>query len=149
MDLDDVARWCRENGHHAPAVHGLEVATLPGHRLSWNYRSWARRGAACNVMASPHHRVWGLCLTVDDAALAALDEKEGDAYHRTRRGLRTLEDRPRDAWVYEVKPHRREPADIAPRAHYLGLVIASAERHGFPPAYLDGLRAIVPLADDE
>jgi len=143
LDLPDLERWLKTcgMGHVCPAA--VEVAVLPDWELVWDYRSDARRGGAANVKPAPGGQVWGAVLTVDDALLQALDQKEGHP-GRYRRRLASAEavSAPGvcvDAWVYVVTPPFLSREPVWPTRAYLDVVVRGARTLGLPAAYVAGL----------
>lgn len=151
MHLKDLTRWLRERGYPTTGIHRAAPARLRGWRLAWNYHSRVRAGAAANVQRDPSAHLLGVALQVDTATLEALDVKEGhpDLYYRgpAPHAAELLEEgRAVDAWLYVVRPQFLSPQPVAPRRHYLGLMIEAAQEHGLGSEYVLALRR-VPTCD--
>ena len=144
MDRDDLRRWFRERGRRLGVIGTTSPATLRGHRLVWNYRSPSRGAGAANVEPHRESVVPGLAIEVDELTLSGLDVKEGRGLRYERSLVEVCLGRGAsvEAWVYSVLPEYRERSPVAPRRHYLGLMIRAAETHGFPEWYLAELRAV-------
>lgn len=146
MSLRDLARWLDETGHGPLAPARSVRATLPDHRLVWNYRSPVRRGGAANVEHAPGTHVPGVLLHVDDALLVALDVKEGhpERYLRSQRPV-VVDDEHVDAWVYEVTEAWRHDDIVRPRRSYVETVLRGASDFGLPEEHLELIRAVETL----
>jgi gamma-glutamylcyclotransferase (GGCT)/AIG2-like uncharacterized protein YtfP len=116
------------------------VASVRDHRLDFTRHSPRWAGGVADLRPQPRSQVWGLLWSVTDHHLDELDRREGHPRHYRRReidvvtpaGLVT-------AWTYEVAA---KEAFIMPTPTYLGILIAAAEEHRFPPDYLAFLRSI-------
>ncbi|MDF1701615.1 MAG: gamma-glutamylcyclotransferase [Planctomycetota bacterium] len=151
MHLLDLRRWLRAQGHADRGPLRVEVATIQGFELAWNYRSASRQGGAANTVPRAGAVLRGLALEVDGALLAALDAKEG---HPTRYNRGEAPHRAEllraeghvAAWLYRVTPAYEMPHDVPPRRAYLDLILEAAEEHDLGADYVAALRSI-PVAD--
>lgn len=144
MDLGDLSSWFEGRGMGKPRVLHLAVASLPEHRLVWNYRSLSRGAGAANVEPAKDSSVPGLLLQLDEGTLGGLDRKEGhpERYRREHLACRVWSGEPRDAWVYRVQPAYRQAEFVAPRREYRDLLLGAARRHGFPAEYISALERL-------
>ena len=153
MHLNDLRRFLDERGFAPGGILRAVPARMRGYRLAWNYFSRVRDGAAANVVADPAAELLGVALRVDTPTLRAIDIKEGHP-SRYNRGASPLPaqlmrgdgDKPIDAWLYVVRPKYLSERYVAPRRHYLALMIEGARQHGLDPDYVAALRNL-PTAD--
>jgi hypothetical protein len=150
MATDDLTSWMASTGTPTSGLVRIEPATLPDHRLVWNYYSRRRDGGAANVEPCAGRDLPGVALLVDAAVLDAIDQKEGHPRYYSR-GPSTLRVRLRrsdevGAWVYVAVPGRRSPTPVLPRRAYVRLLIAGARQNGLPPSHIAELEA-TPTAD--
>lgn len=131
---------------HCPTSRYVDSARLDGYRLAFTRRSLVSDTGVADVVAAPQDAVWGVVYELDDAELEALDRKEGNgwAYAREEKSVALAADcSVRSAIVYTVLA--KEPSEVPPSREYRERLIAAAERHGLPGAYVATLNAI-PLA---
>jgi len=119
-----------------PGHRFLGRAELQDHRLAFRRRSVRTGTGVADIVSAPGQSVWGALYEIDDADLAALDQKEGNGQAYERRTIRVLtEGEPRDALAYAVivpdAPH------VKPSPEYLGALIEGARERGLPAAYID------------
>lgn len=140
MDVADLRRRCP-----AVRIHHAERATLPGHRLVWNYRSSRRGGGAANAEPCDGAELPGVVLSVDARSLAEIDLKEGNGEYYDRgehpRNVRLEGGREAMAWVYVVMPARRTPGPEPPTRAYLELLVAAARFWKLPAEHIAEIEA--------
>jgi gamma-glutamylcyclotransferase (GGCT)/AIG2-like uncharacterized protein YtfP len=144
MNLADLEGWCRARGHAHARLRLVAPAVLEEHALRFNYYSETRRGAAANVEPRAGASVHGVILSVDDAGLALLDQKEGHP-NRYRRRLVPVAQGGAErlaVWLYVVSAAHRRATDLSPSSEYLELLLAAAEQHGFPSDYVAAVREL-------
>lgn len=122
----------------APGARALGVAHLAGWRLTFTSEPGAHGGVP-HIERDPGDQVWGVLWDATDADLAALDEYEGTAYVRGTVAV-SHEGRVVEAIVYFATPGPL----VAPSKRLLAMVIAGAEAHGLPAAYVERLRSLIP-----
>ena len=142
MHLPHVRSWAEARQHPRPQLRALGRAELRGHRLCWNYRSRWRPGGAANVESASKSSVHGVLLEVNPETLAILDQKEGHPirYRRQLLSVYTADQRPHQAWVYQVTKPYQEEETVAPSKTYLGLLRKGGLAHHLPHQYLEELR---------
>ena len=150
MATDDLGHWMALTGNPASGLVRIEPATLPEHRLVWNYRSKSRNGGAANVEPCAGRDLPGVALLVNAAVLNAIDRKEGHPRFYSRGSsplrVRLLRSDEVGAWVYVAVPGRCSPTPVLPRRAYVQLLIAGARQHGLPASHVAELEA-TPTAD--
>ena len=87
----------RNMGTHAmelacPGHRFLGAAELREHRLAFTRRSLRTGTGVADILAAPGESVWGALYELDDAHLAAIDEKEGNGWAYERRAVRVFAD---------------------------------------------------------
>lgn len=70
-----------------PGHRFLGAAELPGHRLAFTRRSLRTGTGVADILAAPGRSVWGALYELDDAHIAAIDEKEGNGWAYERRAV--------------------------------------------------------------
>jgi gamma-glutamylcyclotransferase (GGCT)/AIG2-like uncharacterized protein YtfP len=140
LDGEDLATWAAARGHDVAGMRPLGPAFLPDHELTFRYRSQARGGGALSVRARLGAAVPGALFAVDEAAIAALDEKEGVPRFYRRRQVVVLDLLGDEigAFTYVVQPGRIEGRHVAPTVAYLAAVRRGLDAHG---------QATAPLAE--
>lgn len=133
----------------APSVRYLEPAVLSGHALQFHKRgrdASAKADATCTGREADLVR--GVLFTLDADDEAALDRIEGPGYDGVRVHVETRSGRSVGAKMYQA---RREwtTHGLRPFIWYRDCVVAGAEHHGFPPAYIRALRAIEAIPDPD
>lgn len=122
----------------------LGRARLDGYRFAFNRRSVRTGTGVANVVEDPRAAVWGVVYEITAACLATLDRKEGYPWAYERRDVEVeLDGTTCHAMTYVVA--RPEAEDVAPSPEYIGGIVAAASEHGFPAAYVQSLRALVPV----
>jgi len=112
-------------------------ARLRGYRLDFTHYSAARwKGGTADVVADAAESVFGLVYEMGDGDFAKLDRWEG-GYARVRLRVEDDAGNEHDVTSYAV----REKGSFRPNEIYLGKILSSAERLGFPRAYVERLRA--------
>ncbi len=106
--------------------------------------------AVANLVPDPEATALGVAFEINEDDLAHIELTEGvllGHYHRVEVRLTALDASagvPIEA--YSLSSGRRDAA-LRPSTRYMALVIAGAEQHGLPAAYVDFLRTIP--ADEE
>jgi gamma-glutamylcyclotransferase (GGCT)/AIG2-like uncharacterized protein YtfP len=130
-----------------PGHRFLGRAELRDHRLAFTRRSQRTGTGVADVLASPGASVWGALYELDEAHLAALDEKEGNGWAYERKAVRVLGPAGHsagEALAYVVI--RPEPDHVPPSAEYLQALLDGARERGLPGAYTAMLHAIAESA---
>ncbi len=130
MDVAQMAKRC-------PGAECLGAATLADHRFRIGLRGYG------TVVAEPGAVVHGVLWTLDAHHEAALDVYEGirhGLYRKVTRPVRTAGGEERDALVYVAG----DPTAGKAVPGYMEKVVAAAEHHGLPAAYVDELRRWLP-----
>jgi gamma-glutamylcyclotransferase len=139
-----------------PGHRFLGVAELRDHRLAFTRRSLLTGTGVADILAAPGQSVWGALYALDDAQLAAIDEKEGNGWAYERRAVRVIATRAGcgdpnagvssgeelDAFAYFVIAPDAE--HVRPSREYLRALLDGARERGLPDAYVAALRATVP-----
>lgn len=150
MNVEDLLGWFRDRGYLEAEIQEVQPAALIGYRLAWNYYSKGRCGGAANIEPAAGQELPGLALKINDAALRAIDRKEGHPTFYTRGDhplrVRLAAGGEVEAWVYIARPERCGITPVWPRQGYLQLLIAAAEGHHLPDWYISQLKA-TPTAD--
>lgn len=127
MDVRQMAKRCA-------GAECLGPATLADHRFRIGLRGYA------TVVAEPGATVHGVLWSLHPRHEAALDVYEGirhGLYRKVTHPVRTAQGEERDALVYVAG----DPTSGKPVPGYMEQVVAAAEHHGFPAAYVDELRS--------
>ncbi len=130
MDVAQMAARC-------PGAECLGPAVLADHRFRVGRRGYA------TVVAEPGATVHGVLWRLDARHEAALDVYEGirhGLYRKVTHPVRTAQGGEQDALVYVAG----DPASGQAVPGYMEKVVAAAEHHGLPAAYVDELRAWLP-----
>jgi hypothetical protein len=130
MDTVQMAERC-------DGAEYLGVASLADHRFRIGRRGYA------TVVAAPGATVYGVLWGLLPHHEAALDVYEGvrhGLYRKTSLTVRTAKHEDRAALVYVAG----DPAAGRPVQGYMEKVVAAAERHGLPAAYIGELRGWLP-----
>lgn len=132
-----------------PSCAFRTVATLPGHALRFHKRG--RDGSAkCDAYISGHptDAVHGVVFALDAAERPALDRAEGSGYRAAPVLLQTSSGATLTAYTYLAVPAAIDAA-LLPFRWYLDLVVAGAQAHNLPPAYVAWLAATPSHADPD
>lgn len=135
LDAADWGGFCARRGFGAARLAALSTALLLDHELAFDRFSRARQGGVLNLRPRPGQAVEGVLFRANDAALAALDAKEGAplAYHRARRHLILPDGRVVEAMTYVAGREGFCP----PHPDYLGIVRRGQAAHGIGHAMLE------------
>ncbi len=121
-----------------PSSRFLGVAELRDHRLAFTRRSLRTGTGVADVLVAPGASVWGALYELDEADLAALDEKEGNGWAYERKPVRLFSEDGRsehDAFAYVViEP---EPDHVPPSREYLQALLDGARERGLPDTYIE------------
>jgi hypothetical protein len=126
----------------APEAHFLGVAVLHGFELAVTRRSIRWGGGVVDVVPAPGGQVWGAAYDAPDAALAALDRKEGAGFAYRRRDVEIdLKGERRPAVAYEVIDKDLAAPPATPE--YMSLVLRGARERGLPADWLATLESVL------
>jgi len=120
-----------------PGAEPRGVAELPDHRFRIGRRGYA------TVVSETGARVYGLLWDLRPEHEAALDVYEGvrhGLYRKVRLAVRSADGTEQKAIVYVAG----DPARGNAVAGYMEKVVAAAEAHALPAAYIDELRGWLP-----
>ena len=118
----------------------VESALLPRHALRFNKRGRDGSGK-CSVVPHAGAEVAGVIYRIARTGLARLDRFEGSGYRRNPIVVHGLDSGRRyRAHCYVAKAAAIDDACVA-YDWYRDIVVAGAESHGLPAAYIDQLRA--------
>jgi len=125
-----------------PGHRAVGTAELPDHRLAFTRRSVRTGTGVADIVAADGHGVWGVLYRLDDAMLAAIDEKEGNgwAYRRDMVWVRRGGMEPEQAYAYSVIAP--EPVEVRPSREYLRRLVEAARRRALPDEYVAALAAM-------
>lgn len=139
-------------GRRTPSCRLLGVASLTGYRLRFHKRSDADGSAKCNVLPSEEHRdaVMGAVYELDMKDQAVLDRIEGlgpGGYERRTARVK-LGGQHLSVFFYAALETHID-ARLIPFTWYRDLVWCGALWHGFPAAYVEGIRRIKAFIDPD
>jgi gamma-glutamylcyclotransferase (GGCT)/AIG2-like uncharacterized protein YtfP len=118
-----------------PGHRFLGAAELPNHRLAFTRRSLHTGTGVADVLAAPGASVWGALYALDQAHLAAIDEKEGNGWAYERRPARVVAGEGElEAFVYSVIAPDAE--HVQPSREYLQALLDGARERGLPEDYV-------------
>ena len=121
-----------------PSARSQVIACLRDWRLAFDKPGRDGTGKA-NLVSAAGRVVWGVAYTLDPAEWEVLDRFE-PGYRRVGVRCERPDGTPLDAVTYVFGARdgggRR---DLAPSDEYLGYVIAGAQEHGLPAAYLESI----------
>lgn len=142
MDEEDLEKWCREHGYHPVKPLSKEVAKLKGWRLVFNHYSSGRKGGVANIERCEGEEVWGLLMELSEGDFETLRKKEGapSVYCEREVEVETREGRVKKAKTFVVENPRG--GHVPPTKEYLGLLVRSAKKYGFPPEYIRKLESV-------
>jgi gamma-glutamylcyclotransferase (GGCT)/AIG2-like uncharacterized protein YtfP len=128
LDAEDFAAFCARHGFAGAVLEPVSTALLLDHELAFDRYAASRQGGALNLRARPGQAVEGVLFRANDAALAALDAKEGApaAYQRVRRHLVLPDGTAVEAMTYAATPERFH----VPHPGYLAVVARGQAAHG-------------------
>ena len=143
LDREAFTAWAAEHGYALPDLARAFTARLDGWRLSFDVASKYWNGAVGSLREAPGARVEGLAVPKPGTARGLADHKEGAVS-----GLFqpvAVEVRPlaggaaRAAIAYVANPARRLPAETAPAAGWLEVVVRGARAAGLTAAWVGEL----------
>jgi gamma-glutamylcyclotransferase (GGCT)/AIG2-like uncharacterized protein YtfP len=124
-----------------PGHRFLGAAELPKHRLAFTRRSLRTGTGVADVLAAPGASVWGALYALDQAQLAAIDEKEGNGWAYERRAVRVIAGEGElEAFAYAVIAPDAE--HVQPSREYLQALLDGARERGLPEDYVAALAAV-------
>jgi gamma-glutamylcyclotransferase len=136
MSADVMARLC-------PGHRTLGIAELADHRLAFTRRSVRSGTGVADIVPAAARSVWGVLYGLDDAMLAAIDEKEGNGWAYRRSTVHVRPTGGRDAQVAQtysvIAPER---AEVRPSRDYLHRMLDAARERELPEEYLATLAAM-------
>ena len=136
--------------NRVPGVKALGPASLHGYELRWHKRSVDRSGK-CSIVASASAAavVHGALFTIPKAEKHLLDRAEGmgDGYAEITVGVQSSKGTV-SAQTYVAAPTHIDNS-LRPYAWYRDLVVSGAESHDLPAEYVELLRLVVALQDQD
>lgn len=124
-----------------PHIELAGVAALADHRLTFDQYSPVDDSGKAGIEAAPGQVVHGVLWSLPPADWPALDRAEarGTGYERVRWAVTLGDGRSLDVMTYLPLDMR---SGLKPWDWYLNLVIAGAEQHGLPEAYVAWLKQV-------
>jgi gamma-glutamylcyclotransferase (GGCT)/AIG2-like uncharacterized protein YtfP len=137
LDAADFAAWCQRHDYAAARLDPVAPALLPDRALSFERHSRGRGGGVLTLAPRLGHMVDGVLFEANEAAIEALDNKEGhpQAYRREEVHALLADGRAIACFTYDVPPERRVPF-AEPTPAYLAVVRRGLAAHGLPEAAL-------------
>ena len=136
--------------NRVPGVKALGPASLHGYELRWHKRSVDRSGK-CSIVpsASAAAVVHGALFTIPKAEKHLLDRAEGmgDGYAEITVCVQSSQGTV-SAQTYVAAPTHIDDS-LRPYAWYRDLVVSGAESHDLPAEYVELLRLVVALQDQD
>ena len=124
-----------------PGHRCLGAAELRDHRLAFTRRSLRTGTGVADILVARGASVWGALYTLDQAYLAAIDEKEGNGWAYERRAVRVIAvGEELEAFAYSVIAPDAE--HVQPSREYLQALVAGARERGLPEDYVAALAAV-------
>ncbi len=124
-----------------PGHRFLGAAELPNHRLAFTRRSLRTGTGVADVLAASGASVWGALYALDQAHLAAIDEKEGNGWAYERRAVRVVAGEGElEAFAYAVIAPDAE--HLQPSREYLQALLDGARERDLPGDYVAALAAV-------
>lgn len=132
LDAADFAAFCARHGFADARLLPVSTALLLDHTLAFDRHARSRQGGTLNLRAQPGQAVEGVLFDANDAALDALDAKEGapEAYRRITRHLVLPDGRAVEAMTCAAPSEGFH----APRADHLGVIARGRAAHGIADA---------------
>ena len=134
----------------APSAWREDIGYVEGYRLTFDKLSAGERyrSGKCDMERTgvATDRVWGVLFSIDTAHEPALDRAEGVAqgYRKDREMSVVTVNGTRMATAYVAT--EKDPT-VRPYHWYKAFVVAGAEEHGLPPAYIEWLRTFESQPD--
>lgn len=142
----------RRLSQRCPSASEIAVASVAGHRLSFDKRSWKDATGKCRMdfTGAPDDLVWGVLFRIDERDLDALDKAEGvgSGYEIGSVVAEVGENKPVSAFTYFADPDFVDPS-LVPLDWYVDLVTAGAEEHDLPPEYIQQIREVRATPDPD
>lgn len=137
LDDEDFRGWCERHGHRAARLDKVANALLPDRCLAFERHSRGRGGGVLTLSPRLGHHVEGVLFEANEAAMEALDAKEGHPHAYEREALHAIlpDGRTAECVVYDVPPARREQ-HVEPATHYLAVAARGLAAHGLPDTAL-------------
>lgn len=123
-----------------PASTLLGPARLPDHAIAFTRHSPKWGAGVADVVARAGEAVWGLLYQLTPVCLGELDRREGHPVHYRRSSVRVAHGA--DLVAAQTYAVVEKVPFVAPSRAYHEIMVRAAERHGFPEAYLETLRAV-------
>ena len=136
LDVSDWKSWCERK--HLPYDGLVEISPcwLPNYTMKFHYFSSSRDGGAADIVENGRgHAVPGVLFSMDQDALAAMDQKEGTqagVYARRMVHVALPDGTFVEALTYCVTPPRREDKFIQPTKQYIGLIEKGLKKRNLP-----------------
>lgn len=145
LDADDFREWCDRHGHRAARLDPVSPALLLDRALSFQRHSRGRGGGVLTLSARLGAATEGVVFEANEAAVEALDAKEGHphAYRREAAHAILPDGRALPCTVYDGVPQGRE-GFVAPSDAYLAVVRRGLAAHGLSNAALAAAAANTP-----
>lgn len=135
LDAEDWAGFCARRAFPEARLEPLGPALLLDRELVFDLHSRGRRGGVLNLRARPGQAVEGMLFHAGEAALRALDAKEGAPRHYARLACHAV--RP-DGSVVEAMTYAGLGQGFhAPHADYLAVVRRGLTAHGLAPGTME------------
>jgi gamma-glutamylcyclotransferase len=133
-----------------PSAQVVGVARLIGYRLRFHKRSNDGSGK-CNVLRTdePQDVVRGIVLEIDPSEKGCLDEAEGLGNGYREATIQVVGQQGQmTAFLYLAEVSAIDYSRN-PYTWYKQFVVRGAFEHGLPPAYVEGLQAVVAINDPD
>lgn len=129
-----------------PGHRAVGTAELPNHRLAFTRRSIRTGTGVADIVSANGHSVWGVLYRLDDAMLAAIDEKEGNGWAYRRRLVCVRRDGGEVERAHAYSVIAPEPVEVRPSPEYLHGLLEAARQRGLPDAYVAALAVVAASA---
>ena len=144
MHQDDLNRWCDKKFISRIQIENPKVAELKDYKLDFNYRSPSRDSGAANIMEESGSSVFGLVFELDDEDYSKIKKKEGAPFFYKEIDVEVVVDGEiKEVKTFKVVSEKEADSFVKPSEEYLGLIIESAKKYGFPEGYVSMLENIV------
>jgi hypothetical protein len=146
LDRAAFAEWAAAHGYTLPELAGAVPARLEGWRLAFDVVSRHWGGAVASLAEAPGQFVEGLAVPLPGAARGLVDHKEGAVSGLYEPFPVTLAPvaggAPMPAVAFRAAPGRRLPAEAAPSAAYLQVMVRGARACGLSAAWQERLAGL-------
>jgi len=144
MSEENVKQWFI-NEVYKPIKYNAVKAKIEKATITFNYYSPKWYSGAANVTFSLKKDLWGLILQLTEKDYYKLKSKEnpiGDYYELEVTSI--VEGTEIKVKTFKVKKEKETSKEEPVREAYLNLIIKAAEKHEFPPGYINDLKRIKP-----